>query len=47
MSSYSIPTVVSRDGRGGHAMDVYSHLLAERIISVRTPVDSDVANVLV
>lgn len=47
MSSYTIPNVIARDSRGERVMDVYSHLLTERIISVGTPVDAGVANVLI
>ena len=32
MSSYPIPNVIARDGRGERVMDVYSRLLSERII---------------
>lgn len=47
MSTYTIPNVVARDPRGERVMDVYSHLLTERIISLGTPVDSGVANALI
>ncbi|MBS1907712.1 MAG: ATP-dependent Clp protease proteolytic subunit, partial [Actinobacteria bacterium] len=33
--------------RGDRVLDVYSHLLAERVIYLGTPLDADVANVLV
>ena len=32
MSTYTIPNVITRDGRGERIMDVYSHLLAERVV---------------
>lgn len=47
MTSYTIPNVVARDPRGERVMDVYSHLLTERIIYVGTPVDAGVANALI
>lgn len=45
--SYSIPNVVSHSPRGDRIMDVYSHLLAERIIYLGTPVDPGVANAII
>lgn len=47
MTSYTIPSVVARDPRGERLMDVYSHLLTERIIYLGTPVDAGVANALI
>ena len=47
MSTYSIPSVVTQHPRGDRVMDVYSHLLSERIIYLGTAIDSGVANVLV
>ena len=47
MTSYTIPNVIARDPRGERVMDVYSHLLTERIISLGTPVDAGVANALI
>ncbi|WP_150460307.1 ClpP family protease [Nesterenkonia ebinurensis] len=47
MSSYTIPHVVSRDARGERVMDVYSQLLAERIIYLGTAIDSGVANAVI
>ena len=47
MSSYSIPSVITQHPRGDRVMDVYSHLLSERIIYLGTAIDSGVANVLV
>jgi len=46
-SSYTIPNVIAREPRGERVMDVYSHLLTERIIYLGTPVDSGVANALI
>ncbi|WP_037313561.1 ClpP family protease [Amycolatopsis orientalis] len=47
MSSYTIPNVISRSPAGERIMDVYSHLLSERIIYLGTAIDSGVANALI
>jgi ATP-dependent Clp protease, protease subunit len=47
MSSYTIPNVIAQHPRGERIMDVYSHLLTERIIYLGTPIDSGVANTLI
>lgn len=47
MSSYLIPNVIAKDPRGDRVMDVYSHLLAERIVYLGTEVDDGVANALI
>ncbi len=47
MSSYTIPNVIARDSRGERIMDVYSHLLTERIVYLGTAIDSGVANTLI
>ena len=47
MSAYTIPNVIARDGRGDRVMDVYSHLLAERVVYLGTPIDAGVANALI
>ncbi|WP_439660739.1 ClpP family protease [Lentzea sp. HUAS TT2] len=47
MSSYTIPNVITRDARGERIMDVYSHLLSERIVYLGTGIDSGVANALI
>ncbi|NED53967.1 ATP-dependent Clp protease proteolytic subunit, partial [Micromonospora aurantiaca] len=46
MSAYTIPNVIARDSRGERIMDVYSHLLTERIIYLGTAIDAGVANAL-
>lgn len=46
-SSYTIPNVISRDPRGDRIMDVYSHLLAERVVYLGTAIDAGVANTLI
>ncbi|OHV42941.1 ATP-dependent Clp protease proteolytic subunit [Pseudofrankia sp. BMG5.36] len=47
MSTYTIPNVIAQHPRGDRVMDVYSHLLTERIIYLGTAIDSGVANALV
>lgn len=47
MSTYTIPNVIARQPGGERIMDVYSHLLAERIVYLGTPIDSGVANALI
>lgn len=47
MSTYTIPNVVTRSPSGERIMDVYSHLLAERIVYLGTGIDSGVANALI
>lgn len=47
MGSYTIPNVITRDTRGDRVLDVYSHLLAERIVYLGTELDDGVANALI
>jgi ATP-dependent Clp protease protease subunit len=47
MSSYTIPNVIASHPRGERIMDVYSHLLTERIVYLGTPIDSGVANAII
>ena len=42
-----IPIVIERDGRGERAYDIYSRLLKERIVFIGTPIDDDVANLII
>src|SRR5574342_1406346 len=42
-----IPMVIETSGRGERAYDIYSLLLKERIIFLGTPIDDQVANVIV
>ncbi len=46
MSGYTIPNVIGDHPRGERIMDVYSHLLTERIIVLGTAIDPGVANTL-
>lgn len=47
MSTYTIPNVIARSAAGERIMDVYSHLLTERIVYLGTAIDSGVANALI
>ncbi|GAA2649322.1 ATP-dependent Clp protease proteolytic subunit [Streptomyces vastus] len=47
MSQYAIPNVVERTPQGERAYDIYSKLLAERIIFLGTEIDDGVANVVI
>jgi len=42
-----IPMVVQQDGRGERAYDIYSRLLKDRIIFLGTPIDDEVANLII
>ncbi|MBD3401785.1 ATP-dependent Clp endopeptidase proteolytic subunit ClpP, partial [candidate division GN15 bacterium] len=46
-SSYLIPMVVEQTGRGERAYDIYSRLLKDRIIFIGTPIDDNVANLVI
>ncbi|MFI9504965.1 ClpP family protease [Nocardia sp. NPDC052566] len=47
MSSYTIPNVIAQHRGSERITDIYSHLLAERIVYLGTPIDSGVANALI
>jgi len=47
VSTYTIPNVIARGQGGERIMDVYSHLLSERIVYLGTAIDSGVANALI
>jgi ATP-dependent Clp protease protease subunit len=42
-----VPTVVERTGRGEREYDIYSRLLNERIVFCGTPIDDQIANLIV
>ena len=46
-SNYLVPMVVENTGRGERAFDIYSRLLKENIIFLGTPIDDNVANVII
>ncbi|UOD35291.1 ATP-dependent Clp endopeptidase proteolytic subunit ClpP [Deferribacteraceae bacterium V6Fe1] len=45
--SYYVPYVIEQTGRGERAYDIYSRLLKDRIIFLGTPIDDNVANVVI
>lgn len=45
--SFLIPTVIEKTHQGERAYDIYSRLLKDRIIMLGSPVDDDVANIVV
>jgi len=47
MQNFLIPMVVEQTGRGERGYDIYSRLLVDRIIFLGTPVDDNVANVVI
>ncbi len=47
MSGALIPMVVEQNHRGERAYDIYSRLLKDRIIFVGTPIDDDIANLVI
>ncbi len=47
MSSYTIPSVIESTPKGERVSDVFSRLLAERIVFIGTPIDDGVANVVI
>lgn len=47
MSTYTVPNVIATHPRGDRVLDVYSHLLTERIVYLGTAIDSGVANALI
>jgi ATP-dependent Clp protease, protease subunit len=42
-----VPTVIEQTSRGEYSFDIYSRLLKERIVFLGTPVDDQVANLIV
>lgn len=47
VSMYLVPMVIEQTNRGERAYDIYSRLLKDRIIFIGTPIDDDVANLVV
>ncbi|CAM3278537.1 ATP-dependent Clp protease proteolytic subunit [Nocardioides dubius] len=47
MSSYAIPYVTTRTGSGERTVDIYSRLLADRIVYLGTAIDDGVANAVI
>ncbi len=46
-NSYLIPTVIEKTPMGERAYDIYSRLLKDRIIMLGSPIDDDVANIII
>jgi ATP-dependent Clp protease, protease subunit len=46
-SGYVVPTVIESEGRVERAYDIYSRLLKDRIVFLGTPVDDQVANIII
>jgi ATP-dependent Clp protease protease subunit len=42
-----VPMVIEQSDRGERAYDIYSRLLKERIVFIGTPIDDDVANLII
>ena len=47
MTSYPIPYVTTRTRNGERTTDVYSRLLADRVVYLGTPIDDGVANAVI
>ena len=47
MSSYAIPYVTTRTSAGERTVDIYSRLLADRIVYLGTGIDDGVANAII
>ena len=47
MHNFLIPHVIEQTGRGERGYDIYSRLLMDRIIFLGTPVNDDVANIII
>jgi ATP-dependent Clp protease, protease subunit len=44
---YLIPTVIEQSHRGERGWDIFSRLLKDRVVMLGTPIDTDVANVVI
>src|SRR3954471_19943123 len=42
-----VPVVIQQDSRGERSFDIYSRLLRERVVFLGTPIDDEVANLVV
>ena len=47
MQNYVVPIVVEQTGRGERSWDIYSRLMVDRIVFLGTPVDDQVANIII
>jgi ATP-dependent Clp protease protease subunit len=46
MKNYLVPIVIEQTNRGERSFDIYSRLLSERIVFLGTPIDDQVANLV-
>src|SRR5919109_4957250 len=46
MKDYLVPIVIEQTNRGERSFDIYSRLLKERIVFLGTPIDDQVANLV-
>ena len=46
ITNYLVPTVVEQTNRGERAFDIYSRLLKDRIVFLGTPINDEIANVI-
>ena len=44
--SYLVPTVIEQTNRGERSFDIFSRLLKDRIIFLGTPINDEIANVV-
>ncbi|HYK49780.1 MAG TPA: ATP-dependent Clp protease proteolytic subunit, partial [Terriglobales bacterium] len=42
-----VPMVIEQTGRGERAYDIYSRLLRDNIIFIGTPIDDNIANLVI
>ncbi|MFH1687417.1 MAG: ATP-dependent Clp endopeptidase proteolytic subunit ClpP [bacterium] len=47
LDNYLVPMVVEQSGRGERAYDIFSRLLKDRIIFIGSPIDDQVANLVI
>ncbi|MEW6050893.1 MAG: ATP-dependent Clp endopeptidase proteolytic subunit ClpP [Candidatus Zixiibacteriota bacterium] len=47
VANYLVPMVVEQTGRGERAYDIFSRLLKDRIIFIGTPIDDQIANLVI
>ncbi|MDI9400766.1 MAG: ATP-dependent Clp protease proteolytic subunit [Limisphaerales bacterium] len=47
ISNFLVPMVVEQTGRGERGYDIYSRLLVDRIVFLGTPVDDQIANLII
>ena len=47
MNNFLVPIVVEQTARGERSWDIYSRLLVDRILFLGTPVDDNVANIII